>query len=58
MKPVKFTNPISGEKFIHRERKDGKVDFFYGTKDTSTEKKHGHAVFGQSRNVIFNRNPK
>ena len=58
MKNVEFTNPVTNEKFIHKEKKDGTVNFYYGPKDTLAEKKHGHAVFDQSRNVVFNRNPK
>jgi len=58
METLKFTNPVTNEKFIHREKNDGKVDFFYGPKDTLSEKKHGHIVFGQDRSVIFIRNPK
>lgn len=52
-----FTNPVTNEKFIHKVRKDGKTDFFYGPKDTAGEKNHGHAVIDHG-NVIFNRNPR
>jgi hypothetical protein len=45
MKNVEFTNPVTNEKYIHKEKKDGTVNFYYGPKDTPTEKKHGHAVF-------------
>lgn len=55
---VEFTNHYTGEKFIHKENPDGSSTLFYGPKDTSTEKKHGHAEFDKNGNVIFNRNPK
>lgn len=57
MKPVKFTNSYTGEKFIHREKANGTVDFLYGPKDTPLQKMHGHAVIGANGSVIFNRNP-
>ena len=56
-KKVEWTNPNTKEKFIHKPKADGTVDFFYGPKDTPTEKNHGHAVL-RNGNVIFNRNPK
>lgn len=55
---VDWTNPITNEKFIHKPRKDGGTDFFYGPKDTPESKNHGHAIFNKTRNIIFNRNPK
>lgn len=58
MNNVEFTNPVTNEKFIHRGKKDDTVNFYYGPKDASTDKKHDHAVFDQLRNVVFIRNPK
>ena len=55
---VEWTNPISNEKFIYKEKGDGLTHFIYGPKDTGDQKNHGHSIFDQSRNVIFNRNPK
>lgn len=55
---VNWSNPNTGEKFIHREKADGSHDLLYGPKDTDGERNHGHAVFDQSGNVIFNRNPR
>jgi len=56
-KKVEWTNPFNNEKLIHKERKDGMIDFFYGPKDKAGEKNHGHTIF-DNHNVIFNRNPK
>ena len=53
-----WTNPNTGEKFIHREKADGTRDLLYGPKDTDGQRNHGHAVFDQSGNVVFNRNPR
>ena len=57
MNNISFTNPITNEKFIHKEKKDGTVNFYYGLKDSSAEKKHCHAILDQSRIVGFIRNP-
>ena len=57
-KKVEWTNPDTNEKFIHKPKKDGTTDFFYGPKDKAGEKNHGHTVFDQNRNVVYNRNPK
>ena len=54
---VSWTNPNTGEKFIHREKANGTRDLLYGPKDTDGQRNHGHAVFDQSGNVVFNRNP-
>jgi hypothetical protein len=54
---AKFTNPVTGEKFVHIDLADGSSELLYGPKDTATEKKHGHADFDADRSVTYNRNP-
>ena len=55
---IEWTNPTTGEKFVHKERSDGSTEFLYGPKDTPEEKRHGHAEIDSSGNVTFNRDPK
>ena len=57
-KKVEWTNPQTGEKYIHKEKGDGVKHLLYGPPDTKDEKRHGHAVFDQHGRVEYNRNPK
>lgn len=40
-KPIRFTNPYSGETLIHRPRTDGKIDLFVTRTGSQT---HDHSV--------------
>ena len=55
IKEVPWTNPVTNEKFIHRERQSGQIDFFYGPRETFGEG-HGHTRIING-NVQFDRNP-
>jgi hypothetical protein len=55
---IDWTNPNTGEKYVHVEKSDGERHLFYGPKDQGGEKQHGHAVFDSNGQVVFNRQPK
>ncbi len=56
-KDLNWTNPDTDEKFIHKERTDGSIQFIYGPKDSDGEKNHGHAEFDRDHTLTFNRDP-